>query len=649
MKAELKTTIKQKDKYWMITVTTLGLFIAAIIDNFSLGIFATGTIVNPTIIIWTAMVAAILFLSFFRKSLDRVTKFLMPLKWITPVIAAIILFLFPLIIFNSNFPITRSFFTRIFLLWLIGLAAALLLKTRFPERKFVHLLLYAILFATALYQAASFLRDLTTYIFSLAWSEGSRFYYASLPFSRSLYGQMLPWSFLHPARYLLMAIPFLFGRLPLWFHRGWQIFLWISLTLLGCLTIIRRFNINDGLISIASTAWCFIFLLQGPVYYHLMVCAILVLWGFDRDNRRKSFFFVLLASLWAGICRVNWFPVPAALAILLYTMERPIADESKILRYLRDPFLFGILGMSASLISQAAYIPISGNLEPGLFATSFTSDLLWYRLLPSPTYPVGILTGLLILISPLVVLIMVNYRKNIASMHWLRQLIILAILLVFLAGGLVVSVKIGGGSNLHNLDAFLLLLAILCGYVIFKHIQPDHHSDNKVMGSSLLMILLVLIPVCWSVLNWEPYHVPDKAAAFQDLQHLNETVQRVAATNDNILFIAERHLLTFDFIKGIHLIPEYELLSLMEMAISKNPEYLNRFYDDLKNQRFSLIIMDKQYVIFKDETTAFPEENNAWVRSIAIPVLEYYQPITWLRSTDTEIFAPRDLSILRAH
>ena len=79
----------------------------------------------------------------------------------------------------------------------------------------------------------------------------------------------------------------------------------------------------------------------------------------------------------------------------------------------------------------------------------------------------------------------------------------------------------------------------------------------------------------------------------------------------------------------------------MEMAISKNQGYLNGFYQDLARQRFGLIIMDKQYVLFKDGTTAFSEENNGWVKSILIPLLEYYQPITWLRSSGTEIYAIR--------
>jgi hypothetical protein len=626
---------------WLTPAVTIGLYGAAVYESMRLGFSTT---FNPTVVVWSILLVAILCLAKSQKTFEQLINLLKSLKWFNAVLASCIFLFFPILLFNPGYSFNQSFFSRIFLLWLVSISSALFLKAWFRDKRFFHLILVSLLFSTAGFQAAGFLRDLTTYLFSIAWSEASRFYYASLPFSQTVYGQTTAWSFLHPSRYLLMSIPFAFGNLPLWVHRGWQIFLWISLTFLGCLSIIRRLKLKDRLVAGACIAWCFIFLLQAPVYYHLMVCAILVLIGFDVENTGKSLFFILLASLWAGISRVNWFPLPAALGILLYTLEKPFNEKNNLWNYLRSPLLFGIIGIGASFISQAAYILISGNQEPGLFATSFTSDLLWYRLLPSPTYPPGILTGLLLLIAPLIILLAINYRTVIARLHWLRRLIILGILLVFLLGGLVVSVKIGGGSNLHNLDAFLVLITVFCSYSIFNCIKADQPSGNKATIPSFLAVLLVLVPVCWSVFNWAPFSKLDKPAAFQDLQRLIESVQRVSTSNKKILFISERHLLTFKYIKDNPLIPDYELLTLMEMAISNNQGYLNRFYEDLKTQKYALIVMDKQYVVFKDDSTAFPEENNAWVKLIAVPVQEYYQPITWLRSTDTEIYAPRNLA-----
>jgi hypothetical protein len=290
------------------------------------------------------------------------------------------------------------------------------------------------------------------------------------------------------------------------------------------------------------------------------------------------------------------------------------------------------------------YILISGNQDANLFTSSFTSDLLWYRLLPSPTFPMGILTGILILCSPLIILIAYHLIRKNSPLHLIRKTLITAILLVFFLGGLMVSVKIGGGSNLHNLDAFLLLLLCVGAYFLF-----DRVGKEKKVGlaphwlPNVLLIVLVLMPIAWVLANWEPFPVYDKAAAYLDLQRLAGTVQKVAVANQEVLFVSERQLLTFDYIKNVPLVPNYELLTLMEMAISHNQNYLNKFYSDLKNQRFALIVMNKQFVVFKDETTSFPEENNAWVQYITVPILQYYQPITWLRASGIEIYARRDL------
>jgi hypothetical protein len=576
------------------------------------------------------------------------TKKINSLKWFNLLVFSFFVLAFPYLVFSPIGTHFASLFFRIAVLWLLAFCAAFALKSLIPSKKFIHLFIFSILLIGAIFQSVSLLRDITTYAFSLAWSEGSRFYYASLPFSQKIYGQQIPWSFLHPSRYLFLSLPFMIHGLPLWIHRTWQIFLWISMTGLGCFALVRRLHSGNWLKAVALAAWAFIFLLQGPVYYHLMVCAILVLWGFDKENLKKSLIVVICASLWAGISRVNWFPVPAAIAILVFVLEKPYDQSRGFWDYLRSPVLFGLSGIAASLIAQAIYIPVSGNQDSGLFASSFTSDLLWYRLLPSPTFPMGILTGILLLCMPLIIYIAHHiFRKN-SPLHFIRTVIILALLIVFFLGGLIVSVKIGGGSNLHNLDAFILLLICVGAYFLF-----DQVGKEKKVGPSpqwlpnVLLIALVMVPTTWALMNWELFPVYDKSAAYQDLQRLDATVQNVAASGQEVLFISERQLLTFEYIKNVRLVPDYELLTLMEMAISNNQKYLDKFYSDLKNQRFTLIVMNKQYVVFKDSTASFPEENNAWVKYITVPILEYYQPITWLRASGIEIYARRHLSSIQ--
>jgi hypothetical protein len=66
----------------------------------------------------------------------------------------------------------------------------------------------------------------TTYPLSMGWSEGSRYYYASLYFSKWIYGESVPLSTLHPSRYFLQSIPFLIPGLGITAHRFWQFLLW---------------------------------------------------------------------------------------------------------------------------------------------------------------------------------------------------------------------------------------------------------------------------------------------------------------------------------------------------------------------------------------------------------------------------------------
>ncbi len=75
--------------------------------------------------------------------------------------------------------------------------------------------------------------------------------------------------------------------------------------------------------------------------------------------------------------------------------------------------------------------------------------------------------------------------------------------------------------------------------------------------------------------------------------------------------------------------PEYEKLVLMEMTMSGNEAYLDRFYKDLEDRRFSLIISEAISLELKDEHQAISEENNIWIRSVIRPLIKkyHYQPL----------------------
>ena len=516
------------------------------------------------------------------------------------------------------------------------------------------------------YKTACFLPEITSYPFSLSWSEASRYYYASLYLAERVYGQPAPLSILHPSRYLMQAIPFLIPGLPLWLHRAWQVFLWLSTSgLVGWLVAHRAAKSQTRPVQLALGAGAVLFLFQGPVYYHLLVMVILVLWAFNRLHPWRTLLIVLIASLWAGISRVNWLPVPGMLAAAMYFLEMPLStsntydqiNEKKRMKsllqrvgeYLLPPAAWTILGSLAAWGSQQAYQAISGN-PPAYFGSSFTSDLLWYRLLPNPTYPLGILPSALLVSLPVLGLMAIRLYTARYSYHPLRLLGLGAILGVLFAGGVVVSVKIGGGSNLHNLDAYLVLLLVIGSYVLFGF-EPDpaaHHPEKVVesgwkWGRRLLpwaIGLAAAVPLAFALSAGGIWPQRDSQAASADLQTLRQATQQAVTNGGKVLLINQRHLLTFGELPGVPLEADYELVFLMEMAMAGNPEYLAAFHTDLQNHRFDLIISEPLNVQYQGRLRSFGEENDAWVDQVSAPLLCTYQPLATLETAGVVLYVP---------
>src|SRR5690606_21717180 len=135
--------------------------------------------------------------------------------------------------------------------------------------------------------------------------------------------------------------------------------------------------------------------MQGAVFYHLVPCVFIVLFGFNKEKPWRSFLFVALASIWAGISRINWLPLPGALAALLYLLEvRPVKFDKLSMRYLWPPFLYTAGGLLVAAAAYALYIVNSGVSDAGQFGSAFTSDLLWQRLWPSDQFLPGVLPGI---------------------------------------------------------------------------------------------------------------------------------------------------------------------------------------------------------------------------------------------------------------
>lgn len=526
---------------------------------------------------------------------------------------------------------------------LFVLAGAVFLRASGQKQGWGVLLAASLLFFTLGLKMASFATDISTYPFSLGWSEGSRYYYASLFFSEGIYGISIPPSVLHPTRYLMQSAPFLIHDTPIWVHRLWQVVLWIVSTLTTAFLLARRLSIPDRLRKWMFVSWVFLILLLGPVFYHLQIAVILVLLFFNRRKFWQSLLVVLLASAWAGLSRVNWYPVPGFLATVLFLMETPVG-KSSLWRYLVKPVTWVGLGIVTAFISQSLYAIWSGN-PPEQFVSSFTSDLLWYRLLPNPTYRIGVLPSALLASSPFLLLIGDRMKGEWRRYHPIRHLGIGSILSVLFAGGLVVSTKIGGGSNLHNLDAYFVLLLVVTAYIFFGDFVPEREGEPGLVNTGWVttagLILALLIPVFFSInaaTRIKPYNQAETATA---LKRINRFVRKARGDGGEVLFIDERQLLTFHDVENTAPVAEYEKVFLTEMAMSRNEAYLSRFHDDIKNQRFSLIITEPLFIKYKGSTEAFGEENDVWVEFVSEPITCYYKRIKILPEIRLQLLEPR--------
>lgn len=539
------------------------------------------------------------------------------------------------VVYGPSGHLFEPLFVRASLFWLFAMVAAALATPRLGKVRWEFRVIGALVLLTFAHRVIAFAPLISTYPLAMGWSETSRYYYGSLFLARPIYGQSVPPSVLHPSRYLLQAIPFLITRRALWFHRVWQVGLWLGLTGGTAWLLAKRSRQDRGWFGLAFAAWAFLFIIQGPVLYHLLVPVMLVLVGVRSGRPFRSLVVVLAASLWAGISRVNWIPVPGFLAASVYLLETD-GKDSKWLAFLRTPALWILAGAVTGGLSQVGYIFLSGN-EANQFSSSFTSDLLWYRLLPNRTFLPGILAGVLLISAPMLALAAWR-RRQLREIPWFRGLPLALMLLVLGVGGIIVSVKIGGGSNLHNLDAYLILVLIVISYLVGPR-TAGVHWDREHLPLPVTAVA-VAVPILFALTSGASLRWPDPARGHTILQELRHELEQ-HDSGANVLFISERHLLTFGSIQGLALVPDYEKVFLMEMAMGNSRGYLDPFVASLESGEYDAIVSEPLKIQYQGRSRPFGEENDVWVERVSIPVLCYYEPVKTLEGAPIQILEPR--------
>ncbi len=488
--------------------------------------------------------------------------------------------------------------------------------------------------------------------FSLGWSEGNFIYLASTYFSKRIYGVGTGIPYIMSTRHLLEGIPFLFGTFSIEFHRGWLVLLnLLSVSLFAC-SVNKRFKIIKQW-QLLIFLWSILYVFQGVIYYNILLSATIVLWGFDKEHKLRSFIIVLVASLFGGMNRINWAFTPPLLAVLIYLLETEqiFTDVKEKVKYLIYPALLFIFGSLIGLAGLFGYYIGFGGYAFETFLARMQADSLLSRLLPSDTFPLGVILASIMVTGALWYFIFRSWRKSDQKNTFLTILVLLINLVLF-AGSLLVSAKIGGGADLHNMDAYLVSVFITFAYLAF----PSFQNENNLAGSfklidRIILIILILIPVFWQV----NYIVPARIRTYsQEATYLNElqtVIDHYQAFDDRpVLFVTQRQLLTFDAIGNLTFVPEYELVDTFEMVMAENELYLEQFREDLKNKSYSLIIIDPQpkEIVYG---RVFNEESNKWYSQVTKTLYAHYELVyeITLPASPIQIYAAKDISIGTQH
>ena len=190
----------------------------------------------------------------------------------------------------------------------------------------------------------------------------------------------------------------------------------------------------------------------------------------------------------------------------------------------------------------------------------------------------------------------------------------------------------------------VVVLMTVGGYLFFDRFVPDRGDPRAkfqpAARHNYVIILAIAIPI-WmlvapghSILTW------DNQQADKTLQTIQVYSARVSGDGGEVLFMSQRQLPALKMVDA-PLVPEYEQDFLMEMVMSKNTAYLDRFAADMASQRFGLIIAEQQNTTVYGRTRSFGEENDLWAKYVATPMLCYYEALPSSGLTSVVLYVPR--------
>lgn len=547
--------------------------------------------------------------------------------------------------------IIHSTYLRVLLLTATAILMTYALHgSRMLQKQNIHLFFPALIFLTASLLLSNRIKLIVDYPFTLSWSEGNRYWDYSLLFRKDRYtiaeGSNAA-AFLDLGRQGLWGIAYVWKNLSISGMRAWNMILYFLPPLIFGLMVFKHKNLKAVHIFLLGL-WTYAFLSEGPIYAPLLICAALILLAEKTRWFTLSVLLIILSGYYANITRFTWIVGPPVWAFLLIYFREDHVSERKRIALSLTAAISGLIGglllpnliplNTTSIISDETAAP---NILSSVLNILNNQDLLWNRLLPTETFSLGILPALLLITLP-VLLILVQYLKESETTLTKFEKLLLALSLIgFLVIGIFVSVKIGGGSNLHNMDLFLVTLMIII-HIFWKRGAADWFMQEIQRGKKVTyVVLFLLLYQCFIHLDSvKPLALPDDSTVNEALVSIQTTVNEKKETGA-ILFIDQRQLFTFGQIEDVPLYGEYEKKLMMNEAMSSNAEYFDPFYHDLQEHKFVLIVNEPINITYQEDDTNFGEENDAYVKWVSEPLLCYYEPLETYTEVGVELLIPR--------
>jgi len=595
----------------------------------------------------------------------------------------------------------QKLYIRIFI-WIITVCLLTIISSRNDQWAGWNEFLASMVLTASAFSIAASLKYVNDYPFSLGWSEGNRLWDYSIMFGRGLYiyptDREIP-VFLDFGRRLIGSLPFIFPGITITIARLWVGLIQIIPYLLLGLALFR-FAAKGKLPWLLLTLWTFLFLKQGPIHPPLVLGAALVALAWQAPLW-YAIPFVIGAGYFVESSRFTWIFAPGIWIFMLEFLSASFSNSKPVSVIWKRSLLLGIFGIFGGFVlpnllgpagrlipsftptvappvaTAIAQVPLAVTATPAVVPTVGNSGLtffdsviniitvqplLWYRLLPNSTYGNGILFALLLAITPLLIILIYLSVNKLWLLNRVQKLALILPLLAFLVVGLVASVKIGGGGDLHNMDMFLIGL-LFTGALAWQNGGRDWLQNSQVIPSFMKVVIVILLvnSSIGPLLEMRSFSFGEEAfrlttltdiASESDLEMLpiqedvDSALQIIQSEVDKaklqgeVLFMDQRQLLTFGYITGVPLVPDYEKKLLMNQALTGDANYFNGFYTDLAAKRFSLIVTEPLHTPVQDTSFQFGEENNAWVKWVSGPVLCYYEPLTTIKTVRVQLLVP---------